>query len=112
MPVCAFEAAITGPAPKINGVSGGLVLAKSGTQNNSTACDFVLLTSAEYDQIFHALSAGTSPTPNYPAWNELGSLSIADAQVITGYVALLWAGVWGIKQIIKSLSISERNQDE
>lgn len=55
---------------------------------------------------------GTIQTPNYPAWNELGSLSIADAQVISGYVGLLWAGVWGIRQVIKSLSIFERNQDE
>jgi len=54
----------------------------------------------------------TTETPTPQNWQELGNMSIADAQVISGYVGLLWAGVWGIKQVIKSLSISERNQDE
>lgn len=74
-------------------------------------CAAVSISGAEYLALTEA-STGTPQTPNYPAWNELGSLSIADAQVISGYVGLLWAGVWGIKQVIKSLSISERNQDE
>lgn len=54
MPICVFEAAITDPKSKVNGID-GLVLAKSGTQNNSTACDFVMLTNAEYDQIYHTV---------------------------------------------------------
>jgi hypothetical protein len=112
MPICVFEAPLTTPNVKVNGVTGGLVLAKSGTQNNSTACDFVLLTPVEYDQIYHSVLAGTSATPTYPAWNELGSLSISDAQVISAYVGLLWAGVWGIKQLAKAFFSPERNQDE
>ena len=57
-------------------------------------------------------AGGTSQTQVPQNWLELGNMSIADAQVISGYVGLLWAGVWGIKQVIKSLSIFERNQDE
>jgi hypothetical protein len=60
MPVCVFEAQLTGPAVKVNGVA-GLVLAKSGTLNNSTACDFVMLTNAEYDQIYHAVLVASPP---------------------------------------------------
>jgi len=75
------------------------------------SCSFVSISGAEYLALKN-VSGGTVQTPSYPAWNELGSLSIADAQVISGYVGLLWAGVWGLKQVIKSLSISERYQDE
>lgn len=75
------------------------------------SCVAVSISGAEYLALKNA-GGGTVQTPSYPAWNELGSLSIADAQVISGYVGLLWAGVWGLKQVIKSLSISERNQDE
>jgi hypothetical protein len=74
----------------------------------------VIDTGTEYVARQNAIAAAGSSAAatSYPAWNELGSLSIADAQVITGYVGLLWAGVWGIKQIVKMLSSSERNQDE
>jgi hypothetical protein len=75
-------------------------------------CPYLLMSQAEYKSVAAASAAASVQTPSYPAWNELGSLSIADAQVITGYVGLLWAGVWGIKQIVKSVSIFERNQDE
>jgi hypothetical protein len=62
MPVCVFEAQLTGPAVRVNGVA-GLVLAKSGTLNNSAACDFVMLTNAEYDQIYHAVLVGSPGVP-------------------------------------------------
>lgn len=80
-----------------------------------TGCALVVETGPEYAARLVRESqaeSGTTQTVSYPAWNELGSLSIADAQVISGYVGLLWAVVWGIKQIVKSLSIFERNQDE
>jgi hypothetical protein len=112
MPICAFEAPLTTPNVKVNGVTGGLVLAKSGTQNNSTACDFVLLTNAEYDQIYHSVLAGTSVTPTPQNWLELGNMSVADAQSTSVYIGLLWAMVWGFKQIARSLINRERDVDE
>lgn len=57
-------------------------------------------------------SSGTSQTQVAQNWQELGNMSIQDAQVISGYIGLLWAGVWGIKQIARSFNISERDQDE
>lgn len=62
--------------------------------------------------LLDAPPSATTETPTPQNWLELGNMSIADAQVISGYVGLLWAAVWGIKQVVKSLSISERNQDE
>lgn len=56
-------------------------------------------------------SSGTQ-TPTPQNWQELGNMSIQDAQVISGYIGLLWAGVWGFKQVAKAFSISERNHDE
>jgi hypothetical protein len=82
---------------------------------NFSGCAFVVETGPEYAARLvrdAQTQSSTTQTTSYPAWNELGSLSIADAQVISGYVGLLWAGVWGIKQIVKSVSIFERNQDE
>jgi hypothetical protein len=91
-------------------LTGATVLVPDSVTNVST-CFAVSISGAEYAALVASSSSGTAQT-TYPAWNELGSLSIADAQVITGYVGLLWAGVWGVKQIVKMLSSSERNQDE
>lgn len=67
MPVCAFEAPVAAGAVavNVNGSTSSLVLARSGTANGSTACDFVLLTNAEYDQIFHAVLVAP-PAPPVP----------------------------------------------
>lgn len=69
MPVCAFQAVVSagGSAASVNGVSGGLVLALSGSANNSTACEYVLLTNAEYDQISHSVLVSAAPSPIDPA---------------------------------------------
>jgi hypothetical protein len=81
---------------------------------NTSTCAMLTLTGAEYAALLanSGSSSGTTQTPTPQGWQELMSLSIADAQVISGYIGLLWAGVWGIKQVIKSLSFTERNQDE
>lgn len=88
-----------------------LVPDKSGTA--IADCEAVSISGADYAALkAGAGSSGSVQTPTPQNWLELGNMSVADAQVISGYVGLLWAGVWGIKQVIKSLSISERNQDE
>lgn len=81
---------------------------------NTSTCAMLTLTGAEYQALLSnsGSGSGTIQTPTPQNWLELGNMSIADAQVISGYVGLLWAVVWGIKQVVKSLSISERNQDE
>jgi hypothetical protein len=109
MPVCAFEAAITGPAPKINGVSGGLVLAKSGTQNNSTACDYVLLTSAEYDQIYHAVLV--APTGSDKGSGSLLDMTPEQAGPVAAAVFGVWAAAWVAKQAIRTLRGSDEKID-
>lgn len=69
MPVCAFQAPVAagGTAVSVNGVSGGLLVALSGSANGSVACDYVLLTNAEYDQISHAVLVSAAPSPIDPA---------------------------------------------
>jgi hypothetical protein len=81
---------------------------------NTSTCAMLTLTGAEYAALLanSSSNSGTTQTPTPQGWQELMSLSIADAQVISGYIGLLWASVWGIKQVIKSLSFYERNQDE
>jgi hypothetical protein len=85
-----------------------------------TDCQAIVLSSVEYLAFVNALqnpssgggSGGTVQTPTPQNWLELGNMSIQDAQVISGFIGLLWAGVWGFKQVAKAFSISERNQDE
>ena len=57
-------------------------------------------------------SSDTSQTQVAQNWQELGNMSIQDAQVISGAIGLLWAGVWGFKQLARALTVSERDQDE
>jgi hypothetical protein len=102
MPVCAFETAATG-------VSGGLVLAKSGTQNNSTACDYVLLTSAEYDQIYHAVLV--SPTGSGKGSGSLLDMTPEQAVPVTAAVFGVWAVAWAAKQAIRTLRGSDEKID-
>jgi hypothetical protein len=84
------------------------------SSGNVGTCALLVLSGAEYSALLanSGSSSGTTQTPTPQGWQELMSLSIADAQVISGCIGLLWAGVWGIKQVIKSLSFTERNQDE
>lgn len=97
----------------VTGSSGGLYVgstnvrcsAPDGTQGIVIYKDVYLS-----DQPISAGSAVETPTPQN--WLELGNMSMADAQLISGYIALLWAAMWGAKQIIRALFINERNQDE
>jgi hypothetical protein len=55
---------------------------------------------------------GTSQTPTPQNWLELGNMSVADAQSTSVYIGLLWAMVWGFKQVARSLINRERDVDE
>lgn len=64
--------------------------------------------------------ANTSPatcayvvdTGSSSAWAELGSMTIEDASYITGLVALLWAGAWGIRLVIMALTTSDKGESQ
>lgn len=45
------------------------------------------------------------------AWRELGNMSIENAQVIGTSVMLVWAGAWGIKQVVKAIDITSTERD-
>lgn len=46
------------------------------------------------------------------AWQELGNMSIENANVISGYVALVWAVAWGFRAIRSSISNYESKENE
>lgn len=58
------------------------------------------------------IADGTAQTQVPQNWQELGNMSMADAQLISGYIALLWAGMWGAKQVIRALFTNEGVKDE
>lgn len=108
MPVCAFEAALTSPAPLVNGTA-GLVLAKSGAQNNSTACDYVLLTSAEYEQVMHAVLV--SPSGSVKGSGSLLDMNVEQATPVIAAVLGLWFAAWAAKIAIRTLRGSDEKLD-
>jgi len=81
-------------AKAIQQPDGTLLLALDPTNTDTSTCAYVV-------------ESGASN-----AWQELGNMSIGDAQVISAYVAGVWAVAWGIKAIRKLLSINEGSRDE
>lgn len=45
------------------------------------------------------------------AWNELGNMSIGDAQMISAYVGGVWAIAWGFKAISKHFFSDEDSNE-
>lgn len=45
------------------------------------------------------------------AWRELGNMSIQDAELIGGSVAVVWAIAWGFRAIRKAVLDYERDSD-
>lgn len=84
MPVCAMSIAT---------VDGNFLEVRPDIQDLST-CAYVVETRADSN-----------------AWRELGNMSIGDAQVISAYVAGVWAIAWGFKAIRKSIPNYEASND-
>lgn len=63
-----------------------------------TGCALVVETGPEYAARLVRESSGTGSSGagsvGYPAWNELGSLSLSDAQAITPSIFAIWAIAW------------------
>jgi len=70
------------------------------------SCDAVALTAAEYQKIMSSSAVQVS------AWQELGNMSIENAQVISAYIAAVWAIAWGLRAIRKSISTFESADHE
>lgn len=84
MPVCAR--AVQQP-------DGSLLLALDPTNSDLSTCPYVV-------------DDGASN-----AWRELGNMSIENAQVISVAVGLVWAGAWGIKALVKAVSINDPDRE-
>lgn len=71
------------------------------------SCDFVGLTAAEFEKVM----SSSSVAPN--AWQELGNMTIQDAQVISAYIAVVWAVAWGFR-VLRSAVVNyyESSQNE
>lgn len=93
MPVCVFEASMTsnGAAqPLVNDMDGGTVIARSVPANNSTACEFVLLTSSDYTQLKADIAAASSGQAPPPA---TGAVSGVSADIFIGAALVLTVAV-------------------
>jgi len=108
MPVCAFDATLSAPAPLVTG-SAASVLVKSGALNSSTACDYVLLTPAEYEQILHAVLA--SPSGSVKASGSLLDMTPEQAMPLAAAVFGVWAAAWAAKIAIRTLRGSDEKID-
>lgn len=112
MPVCVFEAILSsnGAAqPLVNDMEGGSVIAKTGPENNSSACTFVLLTPAEYERINQAVLG--APTGGVKGSGSLLDLSPEQAMPVAAAVFGVWAVAWAAKQAIRTLRGSDEKID-
>lgn len=107
MPVCAFDATLSAPAPLVTG-SAASVLVKSGALNSSTACDYVLLTPAEYEQVFHAVQASSG---SIKASGSLLDMTPEQAMPLAAAVFGVWAAAWAAKIAIRTLRGSDEKID-
>lgn len=76
-------------AKAIQQQDGTLLLALDPTVTDTSTCAYVVET------------GGSN------AWRELGNMSIGDAQVISAYVAGVWAVAWGFRAIRKAISLTD-----
>lgn len=81
MPVCARA---------IEQADGSFLLALDPANTSPATCAYVVDTGSE------------------SAWAELGSMTIEEASYITGLVALLWAGAWGIRLVLMAFQTSDK----
>lgn len=112
MPVCAFDAVVvssTNQPTRVNNVQGATVIARSGADHNTFACDYVLLTTAEYNQIYNAVLA--APTGGSKDSGSLLDLSPEQATLVGGAVFGVWAIAWAAKQAIRTLRGSDEKID-
>jgi len=108
MPVCAFDASLVAPAQTVNG-SVGVILAKSGVQNGTSACDYVLLTPAEYEQVFSAVLA--APSGSIKSNGSLLDMTPEQAAPLAAAVFGVWAAAWAAKIAIRTLRGSDEKLD-
>jgi len=73
---------------------GSSLLALDPTVTDTATCAYVVETGAD------------------TAWHELGSMSIADAQVIGLYVGGVWAIAWAFKAVAKTISTNQGTENE
>lgn len=75
----------------------------------SGRCDFMAITVEEFEKF--NVTAEVNQATN--AWEELGNMSIKDAQVISAYIAVVWAIAWGFR-VLRSAVVDyyESSQNE
>lgn len=72
-------------------------------------CDYLAITAEEFEKFNATVEASQGSN----AWEELGNMSIKDAQVISAYIAVVWAIAWGFR-VLRSAVVDyyESSQNE
>ena len=50
-------------------------------------------------------------TGSASGWRELGNMSIENAQVIGGFVGVVWAVAWGFRAVAKSSTLERQDHE-